>query len=91
MEDVGVVGPHGRLHHLLEEVVGEGGEGGAEERSGVGLEVGLAAEELGDVDVGEARLAGDLVVALPRLLLQRQQPRHEARLRPHPFLTALLC
>lgn len=69
LDQVGVVAAHRGLHHLLDEVVGELGQGCPELGSSVGLELGLSPEKLSDVDVGQARLLRYLIVRQPRQVL----------------------
>lgn len=67
---------------MEEEVVGEGGQGGAKKRGGGGLELSLAAEELSHVDVGQAGLIRYLPICLARF------PLHGLKLSHHPRLHA---
>jgi len=90
VDDVGVVGPEGRLHHELDEFVGERGQGRPQRGHRVGLEMRLAPQQLRHVDVGETRLGGDFREGLPGLLLHlHQAPHHRsplaARLHARPF------
>lgn len=71
LNQIWVVGPHGRLHHLTEEVLRQVGEGRPELRGSVGLQLGLSFQQLGDVDVGEAGLLRYLTERLAGLVLRR--------------------
>lgn len=85
MEEVGAVAAERRRQHLLDEVVGEAGDGGAESGHGVRLELGLAPEQLRHVDVGQPGLRRYLAVALPGAPLRRRQP-----LRNYSFSLSLI-
>lgn len=80
VDDVGVVGPEGRLHHEFDEVVRERGQGRPQRGHRVGLELRLAPQQLRHVDVGETRLGGDSREGLPGHLLRLHQPSHHRSL-----------
>lgn len=62
LDQIQVVGSHRRLHHLVDEVFGQVGQRSSQLLGSVGLELSLASEKLGNVDVGESGLRRYLTV-----------------------------
>lgn len=73
LDQIGVVGPTGGLHHLLKQLLGQLGQGRAQLGGGLWAELSLAFKELGNVDVGQTRLGCYLTVRLARVALRRLQ------------------
>ncbi|KAK9906010.1 hypothetical protein M0R45_000135 [Rubus argutus] len=69
LNQVGVIGPQGWSHHLHNQVFGQVGQGSPQLRGSFRLELRLASQKLGNIDIGEACLLRYLTIDLPDTLV----------------------